>query len=431
MGIHCDNGISKTSPSGNASFERDKVPSFLIVATFPPFSCCLLQDVIMYNLVTDAEFKYWRVLFSYLSEALQGGSESAGTSHDAGDCPDFLPAPQFDSHQHHQLMADLKTLYVAITRSMVRLVWYEKDWDRMAPFQMMFSRLGLVNEVPLSLDSVALLHRSSSPSEWRKRGQMLFEHQQYDQAWRCYTRSGDKLLAAWALACSTQQRAQEARVRTSGDSQRLYVEAAHLFEAAQKLPQAAECYDAALDHLQAGRVHMNLENWESAAKCFEKGGGWLKAQEAHERRADNAGKRTDKGVACMERSLACLLHSGDPELLQKAHGIMTALFQSCREDGAVSKRIGALKETVVYNIVLEHHRAGRTEQMMEVLVQLSSTSRQKRFLSTRGYHAELITVRLHHPLLPRLLITKAEQLLILSLCVQFTSGPYVRVIYVL
>jgi tetratricopeptide (TPR) repeat protein len=298
---------------------------------------------------------------------------------------------------------------------MVRLVWYEEDWDRMAPFQMMFSRLGLVNEVPLSSESVALLHRISSPSEWRKRGQMLFEHQQYDQAWRCFTRSGDKLLAAWALACSTQHRAQEARVRGSGDSQRLHVEAAQLFEAAQKLPQAAECYEEALDYLQAGRVHVTLENWESGARCFEVGGDWLKAQEAHERLANNAGKQTDKGVYCMERSLACLLHSGDLELLEKAHGIMTALFQSCRQGGvAVPDRIGTLKETVVYNIVLEHHRAGRTEQMMELLVQLSSTSRQKRFLSTRGYHAELITVRLHHPFLPRLLITEIEQLLILS-----------------
>jgi tetratricopeptide (TPR) repeat protein len=288
-------------------------------------------------------------------------------------------------------MADLKTLYVAITRTMEKLVWYEEDHDRIAPFRTLFSRLGLVNEAALDEGSVARLHRTSSPEEWRKRGRVLFEHQQYDQARRCFTQSGDKQLARWAAACHAQKRAKEACVKGSGEFRRIYVEAAHLFGEAGKLPQEAECYEEGREYGQAGRVHVILGDWWNAARCYEVGQDWLKAQEAHERRADEAGQGTEEGLNRMERSLACLLQNNDPDLLQRAQDIMTVLLQNYGQ--TVPARVVAMKEALVYHIAQDHHRAGQRKLMMGPLVKLSSVSMQRRFLRTRGYKAQLEQAR--------------------------------------
>ena len=376
----------------------------------------------MYNLVSDSDFSSWRVMFSYLKELSSNPKEIFNEP-----IPDIPPGPTFDQRLHHQLMADLKALYVAITRAMVKLVWYERDWDeRMGPFRLLFQHHSLVQEVPLSAESAALLRRTSSPEEWCRRGRMMFASQQYGQARMCFTRAGELLLAAWADACFVQDQARTAAVqqkRGSNKAKTLFCKAAQLFEAAQKFPQAAECFERARQYLEAGRVFSQLispPRWDDAARCFELGGGWDQAAEAHEQRAECTGRITLSGLRCVERSLGCCLEdSSDPtsKALEIMERQLDATHGSTVDDktAPLASETGELKEVLLYILALKHHRAGRTHDMMGLLMQLSSPAKQRRFLRSRGYHDELIKVTFPDAITCLLMLIPAATALILTI----------------
>ena len=95
--------------------------------------------VLLYNLITDSTFKGWRVLYSYLKE--QGllqpelSSLDQSSSSSSSSSSSQYSSPPFDAQRHYQLQAELKQLYVGITRAMVQLVWYEEDAAKAQPMR--------------------------------------------------------------------------------------------------------------------------------------------------------------------------------------------------------------------------------------------------------------------------------------------------------
>ncbi len=81
------------------------------------------QLVLLYCVVSDAQFAAWRVMYTYMrrqsleAEPQARGGPRAGTSAQHGFGAAELPlGPDFDEHKHHQLMADLKQVRHAVPR---------------------------------------------------------------------------------------------------------------------------------------------------------------------------------------------------------------------------------------------------------------------------------------------------------------------------
>jgi hypothetical protein len=85
--------------------------------------------VLLYNLVTRSSFTSWRVLYTYMKvqDLLPpDDSPQASSAH---------KSPPFSAQQHHQLQAELKQMYVGITRAMCDLVWVEMDPVKAGPLR--------------------------------------------------------------------------------------------------------------------------------------------------------------------------------------------------------------------------------------------------------------------------------------------------------
>jgi hypothetical protein len=386
-------------------------------------------------------------------------------------------------------------LYVAITRAMCDLVWYEGDEARMAPMRELLAHFALVEERAMDEDLTRQLLRSSSPEEWRAKGRQLFTQGQYARARQCFVRSGDRDLAMWAAACDKQEQAGAARARGGSEADGLFAEAAELFLAAGQAPQAAECYEAGRRWADAARIHCERRSppdWRAAARCHELAGAWGAAAGAHERCALALGGGAAAGDAPaasmgseardlqaaagqllhVERALACCLEGGDSSCydrglqmldellagagashggsdsgggggggdgaglsldgaLQGADGGASgsgaaagpgAAAQAAGADGGriadgtrpppmplppaaaaaaafgaapssgLGRRLAELRQLYLYLGALAWHARGERRRMLDWLLRLDSTARQRRFLSSRGYLDELVDV---------------------------------------
>jgi len=83
---------------------------------------------------------------------------------------------------YNELCAELKMLYVAVTRSRKRLIIFDSDTSRRLLITDLWSRLGLINTKLSSVENFLQNKNSeqSSIEEWVKTGEMMFNNKYYE-----------------------------------------------------------------------------------------------------------------------------------------------------------------------------------------------------------------------------------------------------------
>mmetsp|Transcript_20409 Transcript_20409/g.17730 ORF Transcript_20409/g.17730 Transcript_20409/m.17730 type:complete len:169 (+) Transcript_20409:3579-4085(+) len=122
------------------------------------------------------------------------------------------------------LCNELKMLYVAITRPKNRLIIYDDKKDKMEgrkAFQYYWGELGLCELVSKKIleeniekgdqskdiASFKALITQTNAQEWKKQGIRMFKNKYYEQAMKCFDKSGDKDLKMRAEAYHSAEKA--------------------------------------------------------------------------------------------------------------------------------------------------------------------------------------------------------------------------------
>eukprot|EP00966_Prymnesium_polylepis_P126092 2915604-Prymnesium_polylepis.1 len=223
----------------------------------------------------------------------------------AGGCNESFPS--FDSQKHQMLTAELKELYVVVTRAKQRLLIYDTNLEAAKPVSQVFLRQKLVREEPLDtgiLDSFAV---SSTKEEWLRRGADLFRRELYRQAQAAFSRGQDEDMARLSNAKDTVQDAHRAAaVSQTAEVEKKWISAAVVYESlCERLTalnrsdqaelnlnslrnHAAVCFTSGRNLERAAHNYAAVEQWCDVARCFEQLNLWRKAAEAHSRRGASA-----------------------------------------------------------------------------------------------------------------------------------------------
>jgi len=161
------------------------------------------DDVILFDFFSDSDVsaQNWRVVLNELPDKDKQAAAS--------------PAPTFNPIRHAVLCAELKALYVALTRARKNL-WIIDHSDCGEPmrvkmrlclciimglilFQMLWSSRGRVNTLPHA-STLPNIANDSAPEEWRDQAYIMFKHGCFFQAAYCFERGGEPHRAAAATA---------------------------------------------------------------------------------------------------------------------------------------------------------------------------------------------------------------------------------------
>ncbi|EJD54497.1 hypothetical protein AURDEDRAFT_179643, partial [Auricularia subglabra TFB-10046 SS5] len=234
------------------------------------------DDVLLYNFFDDStvNVNQWRVVLNAVSD-------------DAGS----LAAPRFDDIRHAGVCAELKSLYVAITRARKKLWIFDRS-EKGEPMKVVWKLRDLVQIG--SLAAAPKFAVSSTQVEWQEQARTLFAHELYSQARHCFERAGDPQMAAVAdayylRACAylkplgaskTQQderakalvlagRALE-RCALSAESDRpgYFWHAGECFEEAGRthFPRAAKCFEQCEQYVLAANLYRDVGNFDDAVR---------------------------------------------------------------------------------------------------------------------------------------------------------------------
>ncbi|KAI8825760.1 uncharacterized protein EV422DRAFT_503134 [Fimicolochytrium jonesii] len=203
------------------------------------------QDVLLFNFFEDSTFRSWRVLLGI------GGQMSKGP----------VKAPEFDERQHHALLCELKTLYVAVTRAKKRLWFFDQSKEKREIMLDYWERSG----VPLSYitaedASNATLARRSSVDEWNSRGHFFKQKDMLDQALRSFRNARNTREVDVCIAKRTY--AEGLRAAGLGDvpaANAKFLDAASKFEKVDLLTDAGQSY-------------FDAKKWIRAVHAFEEDG---------------------------------------------------------------------------------------------------------------------------------------------------------------
>ncbi|KNZ80017.1 TPR and ankyrin repeat-containing protein 1 [Termitomyces sp. J132] len=229
------------------------------------------NDVLLFNFFEDSsvDSSQWRLLLTATNsvEITEGSIPVA--------------APQFDRIRHASICAELKFLYVAITRARKNL-WIADQSSKGEPMRVFWTKRNLVHNCTPCTD-MPRLAVSSSREEWASKGKELFERKKFFQAKHCYERAS--MPREMAIANAYYLRG-EARKIPSGDSRHLkeqrhreFIKAAEAFlGCAQEAGKnrtvyfrcAAECLELAAEVLQAANTYLEAHEYNIAAKLFRK-----------------------------------------------------------------------------------------------------------------------------------------------------------------
>ncbi|EUC55350.1 UvrD-like helicase carboxy-terminal domain protein, putative [Rhizoctonia solani AG-3 Rhs1AP] len=175
---------------------------------------------------------------------------------------DFVHDTPLRTHRNVQesapppsLCAELKLLYVAITRARKRCWIWDHGHVRNA-MQLFWVSQGLVTTA--SVSEIADWSVISTPAEWAGKGQEYFANKMYRLAASCFERGRQDLKARTASAYHQMSRAKIQMLR--GDSR----------ESRSKLREATKALDqCAKDEYTAGQTQSARHLWYHAATCLE------------------------------------------------------------------------------------------------------------------------------------------------------------------
>ncbi|KAI0286423.1 hypothetical protein BC826DRAFT_1108859 [Russula brevipes] len=220
------------------------------------------NDVLLYNFFEDSpvDVAQWRVVLNAIDR----------------DRREKIPAPTFDENRHAGVCAELKFLYVAITRARKNL-WIVDRSETAEPMRIYWSSESLVQNCAPGTD-VPQFAVSSAPEEWAKMARTLFSHKRYFQAMHSYERAGMPREKAIAYAYHLREQARGIPIRNRpGDNERrsAYTKVAGAFLASAQeatiLRERNEYYRIAAE------AFLVLEEHAKAAQAFEKASKFTEA----------------------------------------------------------------------------------------------------------------------------------------------------------
>ena len=206
------------------------------------------DDVILYNFFADSPSNQWGELACLIDEEEMPRHERAG---------------RFASI----LCSELKQLYVAVSRAKRRLFVVDNNKSR----RRHIFRYWLQNQlaVSASMDSASsAVIEATSAEAWKLQGLSMMRHHFYEQACRCFERSGDAKLARKAMAFILAEKANHLEKEDKAQATAVFLEAATEFQAVGVLAPAARCFFAAKEYLEAA------ENFELILRFRDAGAAW-------------------------------------------------------------------------------------------------------------------------------------------------------------
>ena len=292
------------------------------------------DDVILYNFFTDSEGKdEWKLINSLVIEDVKvpkgttTAPELAKTfeqltvkSEELPDSYKDLPEGEYEIIKNVRisverafetkflaLTSELKHLYTAITRPRKRLIIFDEDSTVRKPLLDYWLKLGYVNiitEEILQRDSLAtesnkfieiLAGKNTSKAGWRTQGIRMFTRKYYEQAVKCFDKSGDNDLKLRAkgyykashgteILAKAESLKYEFAEGSKSRTERLEFEA----KTAELNKKAHKCFNKAADifnklrlGVKAGQCYFSIQEYERAAECFKAEGYLGQAGEAY------------------------------------------------------------------------------------------------------------------------------------------------------
>ncbi|KAF8641227.1 hypothetical protein AX17_000861 [Amanita inopinata Kibby_2008] len=235
----------------------EKVGDIGIIMTIYESKGLEFNDVLLYNFFEDSALSMaqWRLIPNI------GGF-----------------APRFDEMKHVGLCAELKSLYVAITRAKKNL-WITDFSEKAKPMKAFWSHNNLVH-IQSADEELPQLAESSTPEQWSVIGRTLFDRKQYTQAVYCFRRASLPREEAMANAYALREGAERLPLGQPGSSakirrQNAYAAAAEAFLSCTSYDlvfsrRAGECFEICGRYLEAAQAHYCGENFTESVSCYRK-----------------------------------------------------------------------------------------------------------------------------------------------------------------
>ncbi|KZW00571.1 hypothetical protein EXIGLDRAFT_145235 [Exidia glandulosa HHB12029] len=247
---------------------RSEVGDIGVIMTVYEAKGLEFDDVLLYNFFEDSSvtLHQWRVVLNDLADENDAGRQSA---------------PRFDPIRHAGVCADLKSLYVAITRARKHM-WIVDRSDKGEPMRTIWTARNQIQNCTPDTD-VPHLAVSSTPAEWEEQAKSLFRAKRYLQARHCFQRaekpySADVANAYYLRDC--------AKTKPVSASKRLQDE--RLFAFVAVADAFAQCADGetsgANDRERSVYYRRAGESYQEAGRRYFK-----RAAECFERAAERAG----------------------------------------------------------------------------------------------------------------------------------------------
>ncbi|KAJ0038642.1 hypothetical protein Pint_21976 [Pistacia integerrima] len=285
-------------------FISDCVRNQALVLTIVESKGLEFQDVLLFNFFGSSHLKnQWRVIYEYMKEQNLLDSTS--------------PRSSFNEAKHNILCAELKQLYVAITRTRQRLWIWEDREEVSKPMFDYWKKKSLVEVKQLDDSFAHAMQVASTPEEWKSQGIkvfiifsqaviviveatllflvilnivfsllaiicyfQLFQERNYEMATICFERAKDFFWEATALKADADRirslNPEEANIKLR--------QAAIKFEAIHKADSAAKCFYELGEYERAGRIYLEKceePQLERAGECFFLAGRYELAVEAY------------------------------------------------------------------------------------------------------------------------------------------------------
>ncbi|KAJ0095766.1 hypothetical protein Patl1_14988 [Pistacia atlantica] len=248
-------------------FISDCVGNQALVLTIVESKGLEFQDVLLFNFFGSSHLKnQWRVIYEYMKEQNLLDSTS--------------PRSSFNEAKHNILCAELKQLYVAITRTRQRLWIWEDREEVSKPMFDYWKKKSLVEVKQLDDSFAHAMQVASTPEEWKSQGIKLFQERNYEMATICFERAKDFYWEATALKADADRirslNPEEANIKLR--------QAAIKFEAIHKADSAAKCFYELGEYERAGRIYLEKceePQLERAGECFFLAGRYELAVEAY------------------------------------------------------------------------------------------------------------------------------------------------------
>ncbi|KAG6919459.1 hypothetical protein DXG01_005718 [Tephrocybe rancida] len=232
------------------------------------------NDVLLYDFFEDSPVlsSQWRLLLS--ADVMDQNSSVA---------------PHFNEIRHASICAELKFLYVAITRARKNL-WIADQSEKGEPMRLFWTGRDQIHNCTPGSD-MPQLAVASSREEWESKGKELFERKKYLQAKHCYERAAMAHHMAISDAYYLRDQARKAPVgdsrQTKSQRDTAFLTAANAFlTCAKEAPKnslvyfrrTAECFEAGKDDLRAAETYLDfVHDYDTAATIFRKLGLFDKA----------------------------------------------------------------------------------------------------------------------------------------------------------